>query len=97
MVQALTCIALLQFTQIQASTKMLAFTIDHRGTYSGWQGVKHIADSQNETVVERIALFATREADDGDFFLVAADFQLQVLGCHRLFHQFKRIMVINSN
>ena len=52
MVQALACIAVGEFAQIQAGTKMLASAMQHRCFGVTWQRFKQIAQRQNQRIAQ---------------------------------------------
>ena len=82
MVQALAGVALFEFTQIQPGAEVRAFAVDHRSTHGRGQFLEDIAQGQDEAVGQRVALGTTCEADHCNLFVVAANFELDVLVLH---------------
>ena len=58
------------------------FTVNDGGVHGGGQFLKQIADGQNQCVVDGISLLGARQTDDGHFFLVAVNVEMDVFGCH---------------
>ena len=50
---------------------MRAITIDHGSAHAGWQIQKNIAQTQHQSVGQRIALGRTHQPDDGDLLGLA--------------------------
>jgi hypothetical protein len=54
---------------------VLALAIDHGGAHACGQVVHHVAQRQDQAVVQGIALGGAGEADDRDFLAFATDFK----------------------
>jgi hypothetical protein len=88
-VQALTGVTVLQLAQIESGAEVLTLAINNRGAHAGGHFFKQIAQRQNEAVVERVALFAAGETDDGNFLLLAANFEMEVFIAHGFFQSWR--------
>ncbi len=64
--------------QVQAGAEVLAFAVDHRGAHGGGHFFEQVAQGQDQAVVQGVALGAAGQADDGNFLLVAGEFEMDV-------------------
>ena len=62
---ALAGVAFLQFAQVQASAKVIALTMQHRGAYRGRHVVKSLLQIGDQAIVQGIALERARQSHQG--------------------------------
>jgi hypothetical protein len=85
MVQTLAGIALLQFTEVKAGTKVFAFTVDDCRTHRAGHVVEQVTQGQDQRVVERVAFGFAGQPDDRDFLVFALQLKVNnVFVCHCL-------------
>jgi hypothetical protein len=80
--QALARIPILKLTQIKTGTKVFTLAINDGSTDAGGHIFKQVAQCQNEGIVQGITLDHAAQADHGDFFLFATQFELNVFYAH---------------
>ena len=97
MVQALAGIALLQLRQVEPGAEMLAFAVDDGGAHAGRQVLEGVAQRGDQAVGQRVALGGARQTNDGDFLLLAREFERNVLTGLGHGVSLGAIMVINDN
>ena len=64
--QALDRIALTQFAEVQARTKVLAFAVKHHRAGAGRQLSDALTDGGHERIVDGVAFFGPAQAQNGD-------------------------------
>ncbi|MCY1559919.1 hypothetical protein D9M68_970040 [compost metagenome] len=88
-VQALAGVALAEFGEIEAGAEVVAAAVDDGGAHTVRHGLEHVADGQDQAIIERVALGGAVERDDSDFAGCALQAQGDVggmdghVGCRR--------------
>ena len=85
MVQALAGVTFFQFAQVQAGAEVFTLAVDDGSAHALGHVLEQLADSQDQAVVERVALGRPGEADHGDFLVFAAALEVDVRVLHLAF------------